>query len=89
VEHFQLAKARLQPRILEVSNRIEAVAHDLHFRPVVEELMEMERRNSTLLEENRLAAERQKLDLDKTSRNLRQIHRSYVQPSRANWQSYS
>ena len=89
VEHYQAAKAKLQPRIVEVSERVEIVLHERQFRPVVEELMEMERRNSTRLRETRRSAERQKQELDKTSRNLRQIHKSYVPPSRAHWQSYS
>lgn len=89
VEHYQSAKSRLQPRIVEVSQRLEAAVMEHQFRAVVEELMALERRNAARLRETRRSAEQEKLELDKTSRNLRQIHRSYVPPARAHWQSYS
>ncbi len=89
VEHYQSAKSRLQPRIIEVSQRLEVAVHEVQFRPIVEELMTLERRNSTLLRETRRSANQQKQDLDKSSRNLRQLHKSYVPPVRAHWQSYS
>jgi len=59
------------------------------FRPVVEELMTIERRNAARLRDTRCSAEQEKQDLDKSSRNLRQLHKSYVPPARAHWQSYS
>jgi len=89
VEHYQSAKSRLQPRIVEVSQRIEVAIHELQFRPVVEELITLERRNSDRLRDTRHSAEQEKQDLDKSSRNLRQLHKSYVPPARAHWQSYS
>jgi len=89
VEHYQSAKSRLQPRIVEVSQRIEVAVHELQFRTVVEELMTLERRNTVRLRETRRSAEQAKQELDKSSRNLRQIHKSYIPPARAHWQSYS
>lgn len=89
VEQFQAAKARLQPRITEVSRRLDAATHERQFRTIVEELMQLERRNSDLLQRQRQAAEEQKQELDKVSRHLRQLHRSYVPPARTHWQSYS
>ena len=89
MEHYQSAKSRLQPRIVEVSQRIEVAVHELQFRPVVEELMAKERHNAARLRETRNSAEQEKQDLDKSSRNLRQLHKSYVPPARAHWQSYS
>ena len=89
VDQFQTAKARLQPRIVEVSQRLDAATHARHFREVVEELMQLERRNSALLHSRRQAAETQKQELDRTSRHLRQLHKSYVPPARTHWQSYS
>lgn len=89
VEHFQSAKRRLQPRITEVSQRLDAETHERQFRSVVEGLMELERGNSATLLRKRRAAERQRLELDQASRNLRQLHKSYVPPCRNNWQSYS
>jgi len=89
VEQYQAAKARLQPRITEVSQRLEAPAHARQFRAVVEGLMELERRNSALLQRQRRAAEQHQQELDRTSRNLRQIHKSYLPSARSHWQSYS
>jgi hypothetical protein len=88
LEQYQAAKTRLQPRMAEVSQRLSA-AHAPSFRAVVEELMELERRNSALLQRQRHAAEQHQQELDRTSRNLRQIHKSYLPPTRAHWQSYS
>ena len=89
VDQYQAAKARLQPRIAEVSQRMEATTHDARFRPVVEHLMQLERRNNASLAVQRRVAEQEKLELDRTSRNLRLIHKSYIPPVRMNWQSYS
>ena len=89
VEQCQSAKARLQPRIVEISQRLEDGSHKNLFRPILSELMEMERRNNLLLEEMRRASEGLQRDLDRSSRNLRQIHKSYVPPARTHWQSYS
>jgi hypothetical protein len=89
VDHYQTAKSRLQPRIVEVSQRLESAMHEGWFRPVVEELMALECRNSTRLLEKRQSADDQKEEMDKTSRHLRQIHRSYVPSARTSWQSYS
>jgi len=89
VEHFQSAKARLQPRITEISERVEAEVHERQFRPVMDELMLMERRNDALLQAKRREAKEQEHTLDRTQRNLRQIQKSYIPPSRTHWQSYS
>ena len=89
VEQFQTAKSRLQPRITEVSQRLDTTTHEQKFRVVVEELMRLERRNSALLQRQRQAAEEQKRELDRTSRHLRQLHKSYIPPARTHWQSYS
>lgn len=89
VEHFQSAKERLQPRITEISQRLNAETHERQFRSVVDELMQMERRNGALLQEKRSTAREQERTLDRAQRNLRQIQKSYVPPSHTLWQSYS
>ena len=89
VEQYQAAKSRLQPRITEVTQRLDTSVLEREFRPVIDELIRLERRNSALLQRQRNAAERQRLELDRTSRNLRQIHKSYVPPVRTHWHSYS
>jgi len=89
VAQCQSGKTGLQPRIAELSQRPEVAAHETQFRSVVEPLMEMERSNQARLGEQRELAERQKQQLDRSSRQLRQLHQSYVAPARTNWQSYS
>lgn len=89
VEQFQATKARLQPRIIEVSQRLDVATHERQFRAIVEELMQLERRNSASLQGRRQAANEQMRELDKASRHLRQLHKSYVPPARTHWQSYS
>ena len=89
VEHFQSAKRRLQPRITEISQRLDVETHERQFRPLVQGLMELERCNNSNLLKKRRAAEKQRLELDLATRNLRQIHKSYVPSPRTNWQSYS
>jgi hypothetical protein len=89
VEHCQNAKSRLQPRIVEVSRRLEQDLHDRQFKPVLKELMGLEQRNNALLRERRKAADGARETLDRSSRNLRQLHKSYVPPARTLWQSYS
>ena len=89
LEQFQAAKARLQPRIVELSQRLDVPTHERQFRALVEELMQLERCNSASLQRRRQAAEEQMRELDKTSRHLRQLHKSYVPPAHTHWQSYS
>lgn len=85
----QAGKSRLQPRIVEVSQRIEAAVHELQFRPVVDQLIMLERTNRELLERQRDAGQQRKQELDRSSRQLKQLHKSYVPPGRPNWHSYS
>jgi hypothetical protein len=89
VAQCQSGKSRLQPRIVEVGQRLEVAVHELHFRPIVERLIEMERANRTRLQAQRETAEGQKRHLDRSSRCLRQLHESYVPPIRPHWESYS
>ncbi len=89
VEQCQRAKSRLQPRIIEVSQRLADDLHDRQFRLVLEELMQMERQNGTSLNERRKAADQARETLQQSSRSLRQLHKSYVPPAKTLWQSYS
>ena len=85
VEKCQITKSHLQLRILKVSGGI----YEEQFRPIIEALIDLERRNASRLREQQDQAECEKVALDKSVRNLRQIHRSYVPPFPTNWQSYS
>ena len=93
VDQCQDAKLALQPRISEVSSGLDPMLHEQGFRPVVEELIQLERRNRELLQAQRQIAQMQKDELDHAGRNLRQLHQSYVPADaphrRAHWQSWS
>jgi len=89
VEQYQSAKSRLQPRIVEVSQRLDALTHEEQFRPLIEQLMDLEHRNRERVQEQRRSGRRQQQELDRSSRQLRQVHDSYVPQARAHWQSYS
>lgn len=89
VESFQSAKALLQPRVSEVRERIDPARHESQFRPLIVELIRLERGNQSLLDARRQAAQEQERDLNCSDRNLRQIQKSYLPPARALWQSYS
>ena len=89
VDQCQSAKARLQPRIEEISRRIEVVVHEARFRGTVDALIELERRNAARLDVRRREAESAVGDYDRSCRSLRQIQRLYIPRVRQNWQSYS
>ena len=93
VDQCQAAKLALQPRITEVSSGLDPILHEQRFRPVVEELMQLEHRNREILQTQRQIAQMQKDELDHAGRNLRQLHQSYVSADawhrRAHWQSWS
>ena len=85
----QTGKARLQPRIANVSRQLEPAIHEREFRSMVEHLIELERRNQALLQNLQRHAQDEQQELDRSRRHLRQLHQSYVPPARAHWQSYS
>ena len=89
VDQCQAAKARLQPRIVEVTGRVEVAVRTTRFRSVLDELIELENRNASLLQQRRREAQSAIGDLDRSCRSLRQIQRSYLPRARQNWQSYS
>lgn len=89
VEQCQAAKSRLQPRIEEISLRLDGAAHESRFRETVRELVAMEQRNSVLLDDCRQAAESRILEDNRSCRQLRRLQRLFIPPARQNWQSYS
>lgn len=82
IEHCQSTKMGLRERIVQIVETAgagEGVAEDLgrRFRPVLEHLIQLERRNSEWL-----AAERQKLEseragLNRDQRSIRQLQGAY------------
>lgn len=98
VEALQNSKYRLQPPILEATQSIQAEAQrkmlpreaiDRELRLIVHELIQSERRNADKLASMRENLEQQRAELNRTSRNLRQIHRAYSSGNSPAWHSYS
>lgn len=98
VSEYQKNKQELQRQIIQLTDaaRAESVEAGLDtkrfetdLRQIVNRLIALENRNSELISERRQSAELQRAELDQTSRNLRRMQKSYVQPSTAVWQSYS
>jgi hypothetical protein len=89
VSQCQAAKSRLQPRIVEISQKLEPVVLELEFRKVVDELIELEHRNAGVLRNRRREVDVELGDCERSSRSLRQLQRLYIPQARQNWQSYS
>jgi hypothetical protein len=89
VSQCQAAKLRLQPRIVELSQKIAPVVLELEFRKVVDELVELEHRNAEVLRQRRQEVNVELGDCERSSRSLRQLQRLYIPQPRQNWQSYS
>lgn len=89
VDHLQAGKACLQSRITALLSRIDASIFDARFRVVIEELIQLEHRNLAVLRARRGIAKEEEQKLDRTKRNLRQIQKTYLPPTRLHWQSYS
>ena len=98
VNECQDEKQRLQNRIIQATEALqkEAVAQGLNpkrtergLRPIVERLIALELRNQELLASKRQAAEMEKAELERSGRNLRQVHQAYGGARDAAWESYS
>lgn len=98
VSECQTTKRELQGRIVhltEAANAESAQAgldpkdFEPHLRRIVNGLIALETRNAELLAARRQTAAVQMADLDHAGRNLRQVQKSYGQPARAAWHSYS
>ncbi|MSU21794.1 MAG: hypothetical protein EXS30_10420 [Pedosphaera sp.] len=91
---IQAAKRDLQGLIIgaeRVSERAGelAGARDSTLKGTFEQLMRMEMDNLELLEHQMAAVRAERANLDRSSSNLRRLHRSYVSPAASAWQSYS
>jgi hypothetical protein len=98
VAECQQAKQGLQKRIIHLTESaqaecietgLDAKIFERDLRPIINNLISMENRNSELIALRRQAADVEKLDLDQASQNLRRVHKSYSSPSSAVWNSYS
>lgn len=98
VDEYQSSKQKLQAPIIEVSQRLEEewrisqgqrMQDEPFFRQMVEELLQLETRNSELIAGHRREAEEQARNLNKATRSLQQIQRLYSGPRDPSWNSYS
>lgn len=94
VNKCQEAKKRLQSDITAVTEAAQAeLANQEHFdrefRPMIAELIEMEKTNGVLLSGKISMAEREQLSLACASRNLRSVRCAYSPVKSAAWNSYS
>jgi hypothetical protein len=76
-------------RLREQQGEGAAAAIEPLVRNVLHELISMEKENISTVQASRRAAETEQLELNQSSRNLRQIHRAYSCAQSALWHSYS
>ena len=98
VAECQQAKQGLQKQIIHLTESAQAECietgldskiFERDLRPIINNLISMESRNSELLAIRRQAADLEKLDLDQASNNLRRVQKSYSPATAAVWNSYS
>jgi hypothetical protein len=98
VSACQTALGELQAKIIQLTDAaraewaragVDAKAREKSVRSVISQLIELERRNSTLLSAVREAAQTQFGILEETSRKLKRLQRSYAPPRAAAWTSFS
>lgn len=98
VTECQQTKLVLQKRIINLTESAQAEciesgkdgkSFDRDLRPIINNLIAMETRNSELIAVRRQMADVEKLNLDQTSQNLRRLQKSYSPPTAAVWNSYS
>jgi hypothetical protein len=94
VRSCQEKKQKLQPQIIKISDQLKNASRGAsqfqdRIRECVNELIQLETRNSANLA-GRLQTAKEKIDsLDCTSSRLRQLHKSYVPAQGSAWNQYS
>lgn len=58
-------------------------------RAVVNELISLEMRNQEYIGAQRVALEKERVEIDEGGRRVAKIHKSYTTPSSAGWEQYS
>ena len=98
VTKCQEAKKELQRRIVSITEVMQSEIATLglsqsvvddEMRRIVDELILLESRNGDLLADQRERGKKEESELERSSRNLRQVHRAYAGQQTAAWQSYS
>jgi hypothetical protein len=97
VRRCQRAKEQLRPKIVTVTERLKTQASsDLErtelngrIRACVNELIELERKNSSTLEQRMAEIQQERAALDETSSRLRKVHQTYAPAQPPIWNQYS
>lgn len=98
VHECQQTKQGLQRKIIHLTEAAQAECIECgqdqkslerEVRRIINTLITLESHNAELLADRKQAAEVRRLELDKSSQNLRRVQRSYSPPRAANWNSYS
>lgn len=97
VRRCQTNKKQLQPRIIQLTEickkecttpaEIEQI--DSRVRSYVNDLIQLESRNNQVLQDRLQLLAQERVEMDRTASRLRQIHKTYVPPPQAVWDSYS
>jgi hypothetical protein len=94
VRNCQRLKQQLQPKIIQATDAAKhAPGHGSDFeariRECVNELIQIETRNSEALGKRLEAAEKERSELDRTSHQLKQVQKSYGGTRGSAWDQYS
>lgn len=97
VRRCQKAKGDLQPGIIrmteqaqrELGSAADKNSFEGRIRQVVNELILLESRNNTTLQERMTVVQQERGELDRTTHRLKQVHRSYVPQTGPAWDQYS
>ena len=88
VAAFQSCKQSLQATITGAA-ALSAQNTSPWVRESVAQLIVLERKNVDLIADQRRFAELERAEMDRSSRNLRQVRQSYARTEASHWQSYS
>ena len=97
VRRCQRAKEQLQPKIVRLTEALKAEAENdqqraainIRIRAKVNELIELERKNSAALEKRMAEHQQERAALDETSNRLRKVHQTYSPAQPSIWNQYS
>lgn len=98
VQECQQTKLGLQKEIIQLTEAAQAECRaaglgpelfERDVRPLINNLIVLESRNSEWLAQSRATAEVARADLDQAAHNLRRVQKSYVPRAETVWNSYS
>ena len=94
VRNCQTAKQELQPKIIRATDAAKhapggGTEFEARIRECVNELIQLETRNSEQLGKRLAAAEQERIGLERTSQRLKQVQKSYSGGRGSAWDQYS